>query len=58
MVAVAPGLKGPQDEWSLPDSHALESDDVFAEPNWREAMHTDRLMVAEEREEYGTGSDA
>ncbi len=53
MVAVTP-LDQPADEgWELPPAHALDGRDVFADPGWREALHTGRLMVAEDREEYG-----
>ena len=55
MVAITPGTDAAS-EWSLPAAHALDSRDVFTEPNWREQLHTERLKVAEGREPYGSES--
>ena len=58
MVAVSPPSLANEDEWSLPESYALGSRDVFAEPNWRQELHTERLQAAEARDLYGSGSES
>jgi hypothetical protein len=50
MIAVTHGAAKEQQEWELPHAHALNSDDPFAEPYWRERLHTERLRVAETTE--------
>jgi hypothetical protein len=55
MVAVTPEDESAGDGWELPVAHPLGGRDVFGDDGWREALHTERLMVAEEREDYGTG---
>ncbi len=57
MVAVTPGAGTTQTEWELPQAYPLSSQDPFAEPNWREKLHTDRLRVAEDKETYDAGSE-
>ena len=57
MVAVTPEVEGAHKKWQLPDSHALESEDPFMEDNWRESLHTERLKVADNQEQYITGGE-
>jgi hypothetical protein len=56
MVATTPGVESEEDEWQLPQPHDLGSQDPFTAPNWREALHTDRLRVVEDRERDDAGS--
>ena len=57
MVAVTPGAKLGDREWDLPQPHALAARDPFAEQDWRERIHTERLHVAESREGYASGDE-
>lgn len=52
MVATHPDIGETPGMWQLPDAHRLESSDPFAEPGWRERLHTERLRVAEDRASY------
>jgi len=57
MVAVTHGTEKEQKEWELPRARALSSNDPFAEPYWREQLHTERLRVAETTRTYSPSSE-
>jgi len=58
ILAVTPGAsRGTTDDaWELPPAMELGSRrDALEESGWREAIHMDRLKVAEEGTPYGRG---
>ncbi|MBU0679024.1 MAG: antitoxin [Verrucomicrobia bacterium] len=52
MIAVSPSLQEEGETWELPKAHRLGGRDPFADPSWREAIHTERLKVAEKPADY------
>jgi hypothetical protein len=56
MVSLHPEADREPGTWRLPRGHRLESQDPFADPGWRERLHTDRLRMAEEGEAYDPGA--
>lgn len=55
MLAVTPKVGGAHSKWELPRPHTLESSDPFTTPDWREQLHTERLNVAENGDDYRPG---
>jgi hypothetical protein len=56
ILNVTPGAMSEpaQNGWALPPAMDLGArDDVLQNPDWREALHMDRLRVAEEGAPYG-----
>lgn len=57
MLAVTPGARTTDTEWTLPPAHDLQGNIDFHTSGWRESLHTAHLKVAEDQTAYRPEKD-